>query len=68
MTVKEELLKTGAEMSKFDEALFIWRSEGKLHGFIGCHVDDFVYGGSNKYLVEIANLRDSQISDKIFQT
>ena len=46
MTVKEELLKTGAEMSKFDEALFIWRSEGKLHGFIGCHFDDFIYGGS----------------------
>ena len=46
MTVKEELLKLGAEMSKFDEALFIWRSEEKLHGLIGCHVDDFIYGGS----------------------
>ena len=45
MTVKEELLKTGAEMSKFDEALFIWRSEGKLHGLIG-YVDDFIYDGS----------------------
>ena len=41
--MKEELLKTGAEMSKFDEALFTWRSEGKLHGLIGCHVDDFTY-------------------------
>ena len=46
MTVKEELLNTGAEMSKFDEALFIWRNEGKLHGLIGCHIDDFIYGGS----------------------
>ena len=55
MTVKEELLKTGAEMSKFDEALFIWRSEGKLHGLIGCHVDDFIYGGSvlfNQQVIE----------------
>ena len=46
MTVKEELLKLGAKMPKFDEALFIWRSEGELHGLIGCHVDDFIYGGS----------------------
>ena len=55
MTVKEELLKTGAEMSKFDEALFIWRSEGKLHGLIGCHVDDFIYDGSvsfNQQVIE----------------
>ena len=46
MTVKEELLKLGTEMSTFDEAFFIWRSEGELHGVIGCHVDDFIYGGS----------------------
>ena len=33
------------EMSKFDEALFIWRIDGELHDLIGCHVDDFIYGG-----------------------
>ena len=55
MTVKEELLKTGAEMSKFDEVLFIWRREGKLYGLIGCHVGDFIYGGSvlfNQQVIE----------------
>ena len=57
MTVKEELLKLGARMSKFDEALFIWRSEGELHGSIGCHVDDFIYGGSVLF--------NQQVSDKI---
>ena len=57
MTVKEELLKTGAEMSKFDEALFIWRNEGKLQGLIGCHVDDFIYGGSVLF--------NQQVIDKI---
>ena len=45
MTAKEELLKLGAEMSKFDEPLFIWRSEGDLQGLTGCHADDFIYGG-----------------------
>ena len=46
MTVKEDLLKLGAKMSKFDEALFIWRSEEELHSLIGCHVGDFIYCGS----------------------
>ena len=57
MTVKEELLKLGARMSKFDEALFIWRSEGELHGLIGCHVDDFIDGGSVLF--------NQQVIDKI---
>ena len=55
MTVKEELLKLGAEMSEFDEVLFIWRSEGELHDLIRCHVDDFIYGGSalfNKQVID----------------
>ena len=46
MTVKQELLKTGTKMSKIDEDFFIWRNEGKLHGLIGCHIDDIIYGGS----------------------
>ena len=53
MTVKEELLKLGPEMSKLDEALFIWRSEGELHGLIGCHVDDFIYGGSVLFIEQV---------------
>ena len=57
MTVKEKLLKTGAKMSKFDDTLFIWRNEAKLHGFIGCHVDNFIYGGSVLF--------NEQVIDKI---
>ena len=44
MTVNAELSKTGAEMSKFDEALFILRNEGKFRGLIACHIDDFING------------------------
>ena len=57
MTVKEELLNIDAEMFKFDEALFVWKNEGKLHGLIGCHIDDFIYGGSA--------LLNQQVIDKI---
>ena len=57
MTVKEELLKLGAKMSKCDEALFIWGSKGELHGLIGCHVDGFITGGSVLF--------NQQVIDKI---
>ena len=56
ITVKEELLKTGAEMSEFYETLFISRNEGKLHALIVCHIDDY-YGSSVLF--------NQQIIDKI---
>ena len=46
LTVKKELIKLGAEMSKLDQAVFTWYYEGKLHGIISTHVDDFCWGGS----------------------
>ena len=42
---------------KFDEVLFILRDKGELPGLIGCHVDDFIYGGSV--------LINQQVIDKI---
>ena len=36
-------------MSKFDVAMFFWRVDGKLHGILACHVDDFILGGSDLF-------------------
>jgi hypothetical protein len=35
--------------SKYDEALFYWRHEGRCEGVLAIHVDDFLYGGSTKF-------------------
>ena len=35
--------------SKVDPALFFWRLEGKLHGVVVAHVDDFFYGGTDTF-------------------
>ena len=43
LRVKEELIKVKAIMSNFDEAVFFWRVDGKLHGILACHVDDFIF-------------------------
>lgn len=47
--VKEELTKIGLEKSRYDEALFYWRHEGRCEGVLAIHVDDFLYGGSPKF-------------------
>ena len=39
--------------SKADPALFFWRVGGKLHGVVVAHVDDFYYGGTDVFTVEI---------------
>ena len=46
LTVREELMKLGAVPSKYDQAIFSWYFNGKLHGIITTHVDDFCFGGS----------------------
>ena len=66
MCVKEELIKVKAVMSKFDEAVFFWRVDGKLHGILACHVDDFIFGGSDLFEEKVINkLKEKfQISQK----
>lgn len=46
LTLKEELLKSGAVVSKYDQAIFTWNFGNKLHGIIATHVDDFCFAGS----------------------
>ena len=44
--LKEELLKSGAIQSKYDEGLFYVRKDNQLIGILSCHVDDILWGGT----------------------
>ena len=46
LTLREELMKSGAVTSKYDQAIFTWHSGNKPQGIIEAHVDDFCFGGS----------------------
>ena len=49
ISVKEVLLKAGAEKSKFDDSIFFWHRNGKVQRLICCHVDNFFWGGTNDF-------------------
>ena len=53
LTMKDELIRLGAKVLKYDEAIFTWNSNGKFHGIIFTHVDDFLLGGSKVFQVSI---------------
>ena len=60
LTVKQELLKLGATVSKYDQAVFTFHKENKLEGIISTHVDDFCWGGSSIFIDKvIVKLRQS---------
>ena len=44
--LKEELQKSGATQSKYDEGLFFVRKDNQLIGILSCHVDDILWGGT----------------------
>lgn len=51
--VKLELNKLGVIVSKLDPAMFYCIVNGTLKGILVVHVDDFLYAGSNEFLVTI---------------
>ena len=53
---KEVLEKAGARKSKFDDAIFYWYCNDKLEGILSCHVDDFVWGGTNNFIKKVINV------------
>jgi transposase InsO family protein len=55
-SIREELLNLGAEPSKYDEALYTWYVDGKLHGIISTHVDDFCWGGTKLFGVSVMDI------------
>lgn len=52
--VKATMLETGATMSQVDPAVFYWLDgECKVTGVLACHVDDFIWGGSDEFATTI---------------
>lgn len=49
LRLKEELIKAGMTISKFDQALFIWYVNGTFSGLLTCHVDDILFGGNKQF-------------------
>ena len=59
LKISAELNSKNAVKSKYDNALFFWRVDGKLEGLIGCHVDDFYFCGSQLFHTTIIDhIRD----------
>ena len=53
LKVKEELSKLGAIGSKYDKAVFLWRKERTLEGFVLIHVDDFLWSGTENFVTNV---------------
>ena len=45
----EELISLGAVRSIYDNAMFTWFIDGEFQGHLVCHVDDLVYGGTERW-------------------
>lgn len=58
--VKEIMLSTGGKMSQVDPAVFYWQDEQfKVTGVLACHVDDFLWAGSQNFLTVVIPLLKS---------
>ena len=53
LTLKEELMKSGAVVSKYDRAIFTWYFGNKLHGIIATHVNDFCFAESEIFQTRV---------------
>ena len=53
LTLREELLKSGAVVSKYDQAIFTWNFGNKLHGIIATHGDDFCFAESEIFQTRV---------------
>ena len=55
--VKTSFLKLGGNISKSDPAVFYWLdSAGELIGLLACHVDDFLWGGTDYFEKNVIDL------------
>ena len=53
LRVREELKKLKVTVSKYDAGLFFYHIKGDLHGILVTHVDDFLWGGSHKFVENV---------------
>lgn len=52
--VKTIMLGTGGKVSQVDPAVFYWLDEqGKVKGVLACHVDDFLWAGSQHFVTDV---------------
>lgn len=52
--VKDIVLKAGGKMSKVDPAVFYWLDQDcTVTGVLACHVDDFIWGGTQSFSTTI---------------
>ena len=51
--VRSSLIDLGGKPSTLDPAVFSWHYQNKLIGVIAIHVDDFLWGGNDKFIKEI---------------
>ena len=48
-TVREELVKLGMRVCQYEPAMFMFEKDGVLEGIICIHVDDFCWGGTERF-------------------
>ena len=53
LRVVDELTNLSVEISKHDKALFIWRVQGVVEGYMAVHVDDFLWCGSKQFETKV---------------
>ena len=53
LTVRDQLLNSGARVSKYDEAIFTWYFDGQLQGIMCTHVDDFLWAGTSLFELRV---------------
>src|SRR5678816_1782725 len=50
MCIRDRIIELGGVRSKLEYVLFWWKRKGKLIGIMCTHVDDFCFGGSERFL------------------
>ena len=61
LRVKDELRALGVQSSKYDEALFVWKHEGKLNGVMAVHVADFLYCRSKEFELKVITVLKTNV-------
>ena len=57
LTVSQKLIDAGMQKSKYDDALFYYKRNGKLVGLLSLHVDDFLSAGSQEFGDDLSHIR-----------
>ena len=53
--------KLKGRKSKFDSALFLWHIDNQLVGIVTLHVDDFIYCGTQSWLVTVMQVLEKRL-------